>query len=89
MSWFEIIKADDSLYQWFKRRGGKETEDGPTQGGWIDCGSCGNKDGPRPCGREDASKGRKEDVGQHVQHVKTIQEEKGEEENELEKNTKG
>tara|TARA_R100000005_G_C4852617_1_gene118188 strand:+ start:272 stop:541 length:270 start_codon:yes stop_codon:yes gene_type:complete len=30
----------------------------------------------------------KEDVDQHVQHVKTIQEEKGEEKNELGKNSK-
>ena len=27
--------------------------------GWVDCSSCGSKDGVRPCGRKDATKGRK------------------------------
>ena len=67
MSWQDVLKKDPDtakerkggLRAWFGRRGGKQKKGGKTQGGWIDCGSCGNKDGPRPCGREDASKGRK------------------------------
>ena len=66
MNWFDTLKAGDNfkrekesgLHGWFSRRGGKE-KGGKTQGGWIDCSSCGSKDGPRPCGRKDASKGRK------------------------------
>jgi hypothetical protein len=54
-------EKDEGLHGWFSRRGGKE-KGGKTQGGWIDCSSCGSKDGPR------------EDVGQHVQHVKHIKE---------------
>tara|TARA_R100000995_G_C3477750_1_gene121969 strand:- start:413 stop:796 length:384 start_codon:yes stop_codon:yes gene_type:complete len=52
-------KIKDTLYRWFKRRGGKETKDGKTQSGWIACGTCDDKNGPKPCGREDADKGRK------------------------------
>ena len=59
MNWFSILKADDNLHEWFNRRGGKETKDGKTQGGWIDCSTCESKNGPKPCGRKDASKGTK------------------------------
>tara|TARA_R110001592_G_scaffold131517_4_gene345512 strand:+ start:3037 stop:3579 length:543 start_codon:yes stop_codon:yes gene_type:complete len=52
-------KIKDTLDKWFKRRGGKETKDGKTQPGWIACGTCDNKNGPKPCGREDASVGKK------------------------------
>lgn len=49
----------DGLHAWFNRRGGKQNKGEKTQGGWIACGTCGNKSGPKPCGREDASKGKK------------------------------
>ena len=42
----EIIKEDESLYKWFKRKGtpGKE-------GGWVDCNTC--RDGKcKACGRK-------------------------------------
>lgn len=51
--------AKDTLYRWFKRRGGKESKGEKTKPGWISCSSCDNKNGPQPCGREDASKGTK------------------------------
>ena len=51
-------EKDEGLHGWFSRRGGKE-KGGKTQRGWIDCSSCGQKGGPKPCGRKDASKGRK------------------------------
>ena len=50
-------EKDEGLHGWFSRRGGKETKGGKTQGGWIDCSTCGSKNGPKPCGRKDASKG--------------------------------
>jgi len=64
--WEDILQSGDNfkrekeegLHGWFSRRGGKE-KGGKTQGGWIDCSSCGKKGGPKPCGRKDASKGRK------------------------------
>ena len=52
-------EKESGLHGWFSRRGGKETKGGKTQGGWIDCSSCGSKNGPKPCGRKDASKGTK------------------------------
>jgi len=56
--WQDIL-VKGNLHQWFKRRGGKETKGGRTQRGWIDCSTCGSKNGPKPCGRKDASVGRK------------------------------
>jgi len=66
-SWEDILQSGDNfkreksegLHGWFSRRGGKEGKGKKTQGGWIDCSSCGKKNGPKPCGRKDASKGRK------------------------------
>jgi len=52
-------KIKDTLYRWFNRRGGKETKDSKSQKGWIACETCDNKNGPKPCGRPDASKGTK------------------------------
>jgi hypothetical protein len=46
----EIIKEDESLYKWFKRKGtpGKE-------GGWVDCNTC--RDGKcKACGRKKGEK---------------------------------
>tara|TARA_R110002020_G_scaffold378678_2_gene589667 strand:- start:6683 stop:7510 length:828 start_codon:yes stop_codon:yes gene_type:complete len=61
-SWEDILQSGDNfkrekaegLHGWFSRRGGK----GKSKG-WVSCSSCGKKDGPKPCGRKDASKGRK------------------------------
>ena len=47
-------EKESGLHGWFQRRGGK----GKAKG-WVSCQSCGKKDGPKPCGRTDASKGRK------------------------------
>ena len=58
------------------KRGGKE-KGGKTQGGWIDCSSCGSKDGPRPCGRKDASKGRKRRCRPTCSACKTYKRRKG------------
>lgn len=52
-------EKDEGLHGWFSRRGGKEGKGKKTQRGWIDCSTCGSKNGPKPCGRKDASKGRK------------------------------
>ena len=49
----------EGLHGWFSRRGGKEGKGKKTQRGWIDCSTCGQKGGPKPCGRKDASKGKK------------------------------
>lgn len=67
MNWIDVIKKDPDtaverkkgLRGWFGRLGGKQTKDGKRQGGWIACGTCDNKNGPKPCGREDASEGKK------------------------------
>ena len=61
-SWEDILQSGDNfkrekaegLHGWFSRRGGK----GKSKG-WVSCSSCGKKDGPKPCGRKDASKGTK------------------------------
>ena len=52
-------EKDEGLHGWFSRRGGKEGKGKKTQRSWIDCSTCGSKNGPKPCGRKDASKGRK------------------------------
>jgi len=63
MSWKEVLQKGgdnfarekkEGLHGWFSRRGGKGSATG-----WVDCSSCGSKDGVRPCGRKDATKGRK------------------------------
>jgi len=61
-SWEDILQSGDNfkrekaegLHGWFSRRGGK----GKSKG-WVSCSSCGKKNGPKPCGRKDASKGTK------------------------------
>ena len=58
MLWKEVLKGGDNfkrekesgLHGWFSRRGGKQTKGGKTQGGWIACGTCNDKGGPKPCG---------------------------------------
>ena len=61
-NWGNSVKKNDNfkrekesgLHGWFSRRGG----DG--QKGWVSCQSCeDDKEGTKPCGRKDASKGRK------------------------------
>ena len=60
------------LHGWFSRRGGK----GKAKG-WVDCSSCGKKGGPRPCGRKDASKGRKRRCRPTCAACKTYKRRKG------------
>ena len=47
-------EKESGLHGWFSRRGGKGSATG-----WVDCSSCGSKGGVKPCGRKDATKGRK------------------------------
>jgi len=70
-------EKSEGLHGWFSRRGGKESKGGKTQGGWIDCGSCGSKDGPKPCGRKDASKGTKRRCRPTCAACKTYKRRKG------------
>ena len=47
----EIILKEKKVKDYtvgFQEDIGKESKGGKTQGGWIDCGSCGSKDGPKP-----------------------------------------
>ena len=70
-------EKESGLHGWFKRRGGKETKDGKTQSGWIACGTCDDKNGPKPCGREDADKGRKRRCRPTCAACKTYKRRKG------------
>ena len=70
-------EKSEGLHGWFSRRGGKESKGGKRQGGWIDCGSCGSKDGPKPCGRKDASKGTKRRCRPTCAACKTYKRRKG------------
>ena len=65
------------LHGWFSRRGGKGGKGKKTQRGWIDCSSCGQKGGPKPCGRKDASKGRKRRCRPTCAACKTYKRRKG------------
>ena len=70
-------EKESGLHGWFSRRGGKEGKGKKTQGGWIDCSTCGSKDGPKPCGRKDASKGRKRRCRPTCSACKTYKRRKG------------
>jgi hypothetical protein len=70
-------EKSEGLHGWFSRRGGKEGKGKKTQGGWIDCSSCGKKNGPKPCGRKDASKGRKRRCRPTCAACKTYKRRKG------------
>ena len=65
-------EKEQGLHGWFQRRGGK----GKAKG-WISCASCGKKDGPKPCGRKDASKGRKRRCRPTCAACKTYKRRKG------------
>ena len=69
-------EKSEGLHGWFSRRGGKE-KGGKTQRGWIACGTCGDKGGPKPCGRKDASKGRKRRCRPTCAACKTYKRRKG------------
>ena len=70
-------EKESGLHGWFSRRGGKEGKGKKTQGGWIDCSTCGSKNGPKPCGRKDASKGRKRRCRPTCSACKTYKRRKG------------
>lgn len=70
-------EKSEGLHGWFSRRGGKESKGGKTQGGWIACGTCGDKGGPKPCGRADASKGTKRRCRPTCAACKTYKRRKG------------
>lgn len=70
-------EKDKGLHGWFERAGGKETKDGKRQKGWIACGTCKQKGGPKPCGREDASTGRKRRCRPTCAACKTYKRRKG------------
>ena len=68
----KVSKANDGLHQWFNRRGG----DG--QKGWVSCQSCeDDKEGTKPCGRKDASKGTKQRCRPTCSACKTYKRRKG------------
>ena len=79
-SWEDILQSGDNfkrekaegLHGWFSRRGGK----GKSKG-WVSCSSCGKKDGPKPCGRKDASKGTKRRCRPTCAACKTYKRRKG------------
>tara|TARA_R100000654_G_scaffold34440_3_gene59858 strand:- start:2928 stop:4172 length:1245 start_codon:yes stop_codon:yes gene_type:complete len=70
-------EKDEGLHGWFSRRGGKQKKGGKTQRGWIACGTCNQKGGPKPCGRADASKGRKRRCRPTCAACKTYKRRKG------------
>ena len=70
-------EKEAGLDGWFSRRGGKQKKGGKTQGGWIACGTCNDKGGPKPCGRTDASKGRKRRCRPTCAACKTYKRRKG------------
>lgn len=70
-------EKESGLHGWFQRRGGKEGKGKKTQRGWIDCSTCGSKNGPKPCGRKDASKGRKRRCRPTCSACKTYKRRKG------------
>ena len=70
-------EKESGLHGWFSRRGGKQKKGGKTQGGWIACGTCNDKGGPKPCGRTDASKGRKRRCRPTCAACKTYKRRKG------------
>tara|TARA_R100000322_G_scaffold161051_1_gene122862 strand:- start:290 stop:667 length:378 start_codon:yes stop_codon:yes gene_type:complete len=65
-------EKESGLHGWFQRRGGK----GKAKG-WVSCQSCGKKDGPKPCGRKDASKGTKQRCRPTCAACKTYKRRKG------------
>jgi hypothetical protein len=44
----KILKEDESLHKWFKRKGAKGKE-----GGWVDCNAPDSKGGYKSCGRKE------------------------------------
>ena len=70
-------EKDEGLHGWFSRRGGKQKKGGKTQRDWIACGTCNDKGGPKPCGRADASKGRKRRCRPTCAACKTYKRRKG------------
>ena len=79
-NWGNSVKKNDNfkrekesgLHGWFSRRGG----DG--QSGWVSCQSCeDDKEGTKPCGRKDASKGTKQRCRPTCGACKTYKRRKG------------
>ena len=65
-------EKSEGLHGWFSRRGG----DG--QKGWVSCQSCeDDKEGTKPCGRKDASKGTKQRCRPTCAACKTYKRRKG------------
>ena len=65
-------EKESGLHGWFSRRGG----DG--QKGWVSCQSCeDDKEGTKPCGRKDASKGTKQRCRPTCSACKTYKRRKG------------
>ena len=65
-------EKESGLHGWFSRRGG----DG--QKGWVSCQSCeDDKEGTKPCGRKDASKGTKQRCRPTCGACKTYKRRKG------------
>ena len=65
-------EKESGLHGWFSRKGG----DG--QKGWVSCQSCeDDKEGIKPCGRKDASKGTKQRCRPTCSACKTYKRRKG------------
>ena len=77
MSWKEILKAEGNLHQWYEKRA-KGEEGEPDVKGWVACQSCeDDKAGVKPCGRKDASKGKKQRCREDCAACKTYPRRKG------------
>ena len=64
----------EGLHGWFSRAGGSGSETG-----WVSCQSCeDDKEGTKPCGRTDASKGTKQRCRPTCAACKTYKRRKGE-----------
>ena len=65
-------EKESGLHGWFSRRGGNG------QKGWVSCQSCeDDKEGTKPCGRKDASKGTKQRCRPTCSACKTYKRRKG------------
>ena len=76
MSWKKILKIEKSLDEWFENEA--EGEDGETVSGWVSCQSCeDDKKGVKPCGRDNAGKGKKQRCREKCSDCETYKRRKG------------
>lgn len=76
MSWREVLKIKKDLDEWFENKA--KDEDGNTFTGWVSCQSCeDDKKGTKPCGRDNADKGKKQRCRANCAACKTYKRRKG------------